>query len=220
MYEYHVSGSLSECLDFGGALGWRGMCYVVPHTDFNGEKAAIRRQKHVLDVSLGVLIESPNMNEIRKLVDTYRDRAELVFVKGGDTELNRYVFNMPKVDVVTGVSGEASLDYVMCRLAKKNGIHVEFSFAELLQSYSKSRSRILGSQVRNAAMVRKYGTPFLLTSCALSKWDMRSPHDMMVFGRTLGFQDPEMKDAMSSAFLEENRKKLSGKKIAHGIEKI
>jgi len=124
------------------------------------------------------------------------------------------------VDILTDVANGDQFDHVMCKLAVKNSVSIEFRFLDLLQSYSKTRSRLLANFIRNAGLVRKFGVPFVVTSGAMSKWDMRSPHDLMIFGRILGFQDPELKNAMSSALVEENRKKLSGKKVMQGVETI
>lgn len=220
MYDFHVSGNLSDCAGFAEKLGWKGICYVIPWEDFEKEKASVKKAKKDIDIALGVLIEAKTMNQIKKLVDEFRERAELIFVRGGDVELNRYILDMSRVDVITDVASTGNLDFVMCKLAADHSIAIEFSFIDLLQSYSKTRSRLLAQFIKNAKLVKKYKTPFMITSGALSKWDMRSPHDLMVFGKTLGFQDPEMKAAMSSELLDENRKRLSGKKVMQGVERI
>ena len=220
MYDYHISDNLSECAGFAKELGWKGICYVIKSDDFEKEKNSVKKLKTKLDVALGVLIEAETMNQVKRLVDKFRDRVELVFVKGGDTELNRYIFNIPKVDVVTGVANNDKLDHVMCKLASKHGIAIEFSFIELLQSYSKTRTRILANLNKNAHLVKKFKTPFVIASGALSKWDMKSPHDIMVFGKTLGFQEPELKAAMSNSLIEENKKRLSGKIVMKSVESL
>ena len=219
MYDYHVSGEIEKLVPFAIEFGWKGFCYVLPYDDFENRSRSLKRIKSI-DVSLGVLIEAETMNDIRKMVDKIRDKAELVFVRGGDVELNRYIFNMPKIDVVTNVANESQLDYVMCRLAEKHNIAIEFSFLDLLQSYSKTRSRLLANYIKNANIVRKYNTRFMITSGALSKWDLRSPHDLGIFAKMLGFQDPEIKAAMSPELLDENKKRLSGKRIMRDVEEI
>lgn len=220
MYDYHISDNLGECAKFSRELGWEGLCYVIPAKDFDRERSILKKLKTSLDIALGVLIEAEKMNEVRKLVDSFRSKTNLIFVKGGDAELNRYIFNMPKVDVVTDVANNDRLDHVMCRLAAEHSIAIEFCFIDLLQSYSKSRARILSNMNRNAELVRKFRSPFVITSGALSKWDMRSPHDIMVFGRTLGFQDPELKEAISGEMIDSNRKRFTGKIVMKGVERI
>jgi ribonuclease P/MRP protein subunit RPP1 len=217
MYDFRVSEDLGQCVSFAKELGWKGFCYVMPCADFGNEVASVRKQKSI-DVCSGVLIESDKYEEVRKLVDRFRPGAEMIFVRGGDTELNRYIFNMPKIDVVTGVSCGNNLDYVMCKMAARNEIAIEFSFSDLLHSYSRTRTEILANMSRNAELARKYKAPFVITSGALSKWDLRSPHDLMVFGKAIGFQEPEIKAALSDEKLRGNRKMLSGKRVAKGVE--
>ncbi len=220
MYDYHISGNLEECVNFAEKLGWKGVCYVIDWERFDEErKKAIKMKKADIDIALGILINSQDIGEIKRLVDKFRSKVELVFVRGGNTELNRYLFDIPKIDVVSGVSG-GSLDYVMCRLAKENNIAIEFSFTDVLHSYSKTRSRVFSNFLKNAKIIRKYKSPFVITSGALSKWDMRSPHDLMVFGKTIGFQDPEIKASFSDDMINEARKMLSKKKVMRGVEEI
>jgi ribonuclease P/MRP protein subunit RPP1 len=149
-----------------------------------------------------------------------RQAVRIIAVTGGDTELNRQLFGTPKIDMVSGVSCGSDFDYVMCNLARDNDVAVEFAFIDLLQSYGRSRTMILSNMKRNAALVRKHGAPFTITSGALSKWDMRSPHDLSVFGRLLGFSDPAIRSALSDKLITDNEKKISGKKSGKHLEMV
>ena len=205
MYDYHTSAE--ECAAFARQLGWKGIVLLSVPEDLHkaGEKGIVP----------GLLIESGRIADVQKLLAKHRKDAVIIAAKGGDVELNRQLFSLPRLDIVSGVSSTQNMDYVMCRTARENGVAVEFAFSDLLHSFGKSRAEMLANMKRSAALVRKEKSPFVLVSSALSKWDMRSPHDMIVFGRTLGFGDKEIKTALSSRLIDDNRKKISGNKFGN-----
>ena len=108
----------------------------------------------------------------------------------------------------------------MAKLAKKNNVSIEFSLSDLIQTSKLSRSKILHDLMENAKLVKKYKTPFVLTSGSFDCFGLRSPSELLSFGRVLGFQDPEIKNALSDFIVKENRKRLSGKWVMPGVEVV
>ena len=144
-----------------------------------------------------------------------------ILVFGGDPEINRAACETPEVDVLAHPElGENNgLDHVMARKAKENGVAIEFNFRQLLVNYKKSRSECFSRMLENAKLVKKYRTPFVLTSGALSPWDLRGPPELASFGRLLGFSDPEIRKALEGGRIAENRKRLGSGWIMPGVEK-
>src|SRR3990167_1587444 len=106
----------------------------------------------------------------------------------------------------------------MVRLAKENNVAIDFAFNDVMYSYDKTRVRVLSNLVKNAALVKKYKAPFVLTSGGYSSWDLRSPSELISFGKVLGFDIPQIKQALSDWLVKENRKRLEGKWIQPGVE--
>jgi len=93
-----------------------------------------------------------------------------------------------------------------------------FNFSELVSSYKKTRSWTFSTMVQVARLVSKYKAPVCITSGAKSLWEIRSPSDLLSFSRLIGLNDKTAKAGMSDSVIKKNRKVLSGKIVARGIE--
>ena len=218
-YDMHVpSEDLNKTAELAKALGWSGLVFTQKWNGavkLEGLKKELKKISGI-DCSAGVLVDEKNIGGMQKRVKSIRRQAELVIVRSGNLDFNREVLEIPEPDILSG--SDIQINHVMAGLARKNNVAIEFNFHDLVSSYKKSRERIFAGMVENAKFIRKYKAPFVITSGAMDPWDIRSPQDLLSFGRLLGFQDPQIKKAMSGSALTENRKRLSGKWIAPGIE--
>jgi ribonuclease P/MRP protein subunit RPP1 len=219
---YARTGDPEGAAKMAKALGWDGLCLVTQwkgKDSLEGFKGSIRPLRG-LDIAVGVEIDSGKVKDFRKVVRSVRKGVELVLVSGGDPEKNRAVLETPEVDALVRPWAERNcgLDYVMARIARKNNVAVQFDFSGLLMSNKRTRVGVMARFLEAAKLVRKYSSPFVLTSGAMDPYDIRAPADLVSFGRVLGFRDPAIKVAMSDTILKENRKRLSGKWIMPGVE--
>jgi ribonuclease P/MRP protein subunit RPP1 len=211
-YDLHAEPEdQSKILAMAKKLGWNGIGLILPY-----DRKDFPRKAEGLDVVSGIVIREMNANRIRNIVKQSRKKAELIIVEAGDVEFNRAVLNIPEIDVLSRVDN-FDLDYVMCRLAAKNNVSIEISFHGLIENTGKVRSRIFSDLYQNARLIRKYKAPFVITSGAISEWDLRSPSDMTAFGKMLGFNEKEIKDALSGRIVRENRKRLSKNWLMGGV---
>ncbi len=221
-YEYHVHpevdlGKMAETLL---KLGWSGVCFVCRSLE---EIEGFRRKlgKAGLDVAFGYKIETNKPDNVPRIAKKVRKKVELVLVNGGNLEVNRKACETSEVDILTHPElgrNDPGLDYVMAKLARKNNVSIEFNFRNILLSYKKSRSDIFSNMLENAKLVRKYGTPFVLSTGAIEHYDLRSPSELISFGRVLGLDPREIKTSLSGAKIEENRKRLGNKWVMPGVE--
>lgn len=217
-YDLHVKaeGSLEEIVKTAKLLGWDGISLV---TKWKNEKALenfkleIEPFKKYIDIAVGVEIKSTYA--VKKIVRKIRKEVELILVQGGNIEINRAILQIPEVDILTN---QNTLDYVLANLAAKNNVAIEFAFRDLLYSYEQSMVAILAKFLKNAKLVRKYHTPFIITSNPRSNWDLRSPSELISFGKILGFNPKVIKQAISDKIVKENRKRLNKKWIMPGVE--
>lgn len=197
-------------------LGWGGLCLLDAESP-EGMKVKGIKGKHGIDLVRGTLIEAEKAEAVRKEAPKRRQRFEVIAVRGLSEEANRAAAETPAVDIL--LPGEDSrIDYVMVKLAKKNNVAIGFEFRSLLQSSGEDRSRIFSKMRGNAKIVKKYGAPFVITSGAMSEWDMRAPSELIAFGRVLGFETPQITKAVSAWLVEGNRKRLGGKWVMPGVE--
>ncbi len=228
-YDLHVhTDSLEETVKIAKLLGIAGIGLSINWTnreDLESFRKQIAPFKDI-DIAIGVEINEKPAN-ISKLAKQLRKDVELILVHGGDLEVNRAAVETPEVDILLHPENkeqgqesryDSGLDHVMVKLAKKNNVHIEFSLNDVIYTSKKTRASILKSLLQNTKLVRKYNAPFVITSGAWSAWNMRAASDLLSFGKYLGFQDPEIKKALSAAPLVENKKRLSGKWVAPGVE--
>ena len=223
-YDYHVhSENFEETINTAKILNFSGLCLVTNWTnieDLDSFKKQVEPYSKNIDISIGVEIkEKPN--RLPDIVNKLRKEADVILVHGGDLEVNRISVETPEIDILLHPEfnpENSGLDHTMVRLAKKNNVAIEFGLSDLIQSSKVSRSRLLHNLLENAKLVRKYKAPFVLTSGAFDYSGLRSPSELLSFGRVLGFQDPEIKQALSDFIVKENRKRLSGKWVMPGVE--
>jgi RNase P/RNase MRP subunit p30 len=220
-YEYHVHPeiNLEGMLANLERLGWSGVCFLCDSLGMI-EKFRNILKKAGMDVAFGYKIETSKPGNIPKIARKVRKEVEIITVFGGDPEINRKACETSEIDILTHPErGEnRGMDYVMAKLAKENSVSVEFNFREILHTYKKSRADLFSKMLENAKLVRKFRAPFVLTSGALDPWDMRSPSELISFGRILGFNPRDVKLSMTGRILEENRKRLGKKWVMPGVE--
>jgi ribonuclease P/MRP protein subunit RPP1 len=194
-------------------LGWDGLCLL----DAGLPEKPAMKGKCRIDLVRGALIETDKPGLVKREAQKTRDRFEVIAVMGLTEEANRAAVEAPAVDILLP-GQDTRIDYVMAKLAKKNNVAIGFEFRSLLQSSGEDRSRLFSRMRGSAKIVRKVGAPFLITSGAMSEWDMRAPSELIAFGRELGFETPRITKAISAGLIEENRQRLGGKWVMPGVE--
>lgn len=229
-YDLHVSAEstegLKETLRIARELGWSGLGIVVKYDknlsrSLEGLREEIGKIKPKLDIAFGVEIRGEKPEKIRRIAKDLRRNAGLILVSGGDLEVNRKALETPEADILSHPSlgrNDPGIDHVMAKLARENNVAMEFSFNELLYAYKNRRAQILQNFLEAAKLVKKYKSPFIISSGAREPWDLRSPSELIALGRVLGLKDPEIKQSLSGKILEENRKRLGNKWVMPGVE--
>ncbi|MBI4019926.1 MAG: hypothetical protein HY367_01225 [Candidatus Aenigmarchaeota archaeon] len=206
--------SAEETPPFGKQLGWHGFGVL-----FAGAQEMEAAMAKGLDVYTGVSIRAGKAGELSRLARSLRMRAEIIAVESAIPEVSRAALETEEVDIlVMDPKVETGFNHITARLAQKSNVAICFSFRELLHSHGKTRADAFHSYLEAARLCRKFHAPFVISSCAESRWDLRSPPDLMSFGRLLGFTDPQIKEALSGSIGRENRKRLSGKWVMPGVE--
>ncbi len=208
-YEMIVRTTEKDSVRLIKALGWKGIV-----TFDSLEKSS------GIEVYKGIEI-SGNKYKIKKVARKIRKKFHIIAAKGGTAELNRAILETPEIDILTDhilQDNTCGINHILARIAAKNNVAICFEFGKLLRSSGKTRAKIFSSYVETAKFVRKYNAPFVISSGALSKWELRSPSELISFGKLLGFEEPEIKRALSGDVIKENEKRISVKWVMPGVE--
>lgn len=125
------------------------------------------------------------------------------FVKSGEN--NRKIFERKRNIIIYNLEDQkrdfmhhrnSGLDQVLCKLAKKNKIAIAFNFNLVLNSEAMKKSQILGRMMQNVRFCRKYKVPIVIASFAAKVNEMRSAHDLVSFGISLGMHPKKAKESL------------------------
>lgn len=194
-----------KALEMAKKLGFSGVGVIFEYQQGVFEK--IHGLRNIEGVCFGIELKK----DIRHKAKDMRKNIELIAAKIEDRE----AVETPEVDILF----PSQLNYIMVRLAKKNNVAIGFDFNAILHSSKRTRSELLSSYLQTARMVRKYRAPFIITSGAKSSWDIRSPSELISFGKVLGFNEKDSIMALSDAIIRENKKRLEKGWILPGVKK-
>jgi len=208
-YDLHLHSEFSEgkssVEDFARRakiLGYKGICFAVYYKDRKRidllkKRATEVSKKTGVDIFIG--LEATTLEELKKLVNIRRD-YDLLLVRGTNLDLNRKAVQTKEVDILIHPEynrKDSGLNHVMAKLAAKNQVAIEINFREILLSSKNTRSRIMYHIGSNVKLCKKYKTPIILSSGAISHWQMEDPKILISVGCLLGLKLNEAKGALS-----------------------
>jgi len=198
--------------------GYAGIC-VANHQDFYLDSDAEKPEG--VDIIPGIEVMAGNQNELRKQVDRYRKKVRVLAVHGGDPAINRAACEDERVDILTHpADGKTSgINHILAKLAADKHIAVAFELTPLICSKGGSRVRALSNYRTNLALLKKYGTPYVVISGALSHYDMRDVRAAIALCRLFGMSEKDAINGMSFYPSEILRRRSPGY-IMEGVELV
>jgi ribonuclease P/MRP protein subunit RPP1 len=169
------------------------------HSDFFESVAEQYVPSVGFKVIQGVEIYAKNGNELRKLVDRYRARSTVLAVHGGDEAVNRSACEDSRIDILLHPqdSKTSGINHILAKLAADKNIAIGFDMSPIISNKGGSRVRVLSNYRTNLALVKKYETPFVLTSGAMSIYDLRDVRSMIALTRLFGMGEADAVKGLS-----------------------
>lgn len=207
-YDLHLHSEFSEgkssVEDFAKrakTLGFRGIGFATYYKDRKRvdrlKKTTVKVSKEVgIDIFIG--LEATTPEELKKLVDIRRD-YDILLVRGTNLNLNRKAVQTKEVDILAHPEydrRDSGLNHIMAKLAAKNKVAIEINFREILQSSKNTRSHIMHHIQENVKLCKKYKIPIILSSGAVSHWQLKDPKVLISMGCLLGLDLNESRDAL------------------------
>jgi len=232
-YDLHVHSafsegisSLEELAKTAASLDYSGICFSTYFESreklkkIEGECEKISK-KYGIEIWVGV--EARNLKELKFLLKR-RNWFDLLLVKGGDLRLNRVAIEHKGVDILTHPSfkrKDPGLNHIYAKLAAKNGVGIEINFREVLICNKASRSQVLKNFSKIVMLAKKYKFPLIVSSGALSHFELKHPLVLSSFLMTLGLEIKEAKKCISTTPKKILRNALEKKEsIAPGIKVV
>ncbi|MGJ7028118.1 MULTISPECIES: ribonuclease P protein component 3 [Methanothermobacter] len=227
--DLHIKGSDHDkdlrLLLEASRLGYDGAALIYPSTKYRELRETAEKLRNNsdldLEVATGVMIDAGNPSEMRRAVNRFRGRVDIIHVSGGDLKINRAACENSRVDVLSAPYAsrrDAGINHVLAREAARNSVAVELRLRDVIGSWLKVRARILEYFRDIIKLHRKFGFPLALTSGASTIYDLRRPRDIINFTGCFGLREEEAIAALTStpwSILEYNRRRPM--MIAEGV---
>jgi len=175
---------------------------------------------HDIDVVAGIELRSDDRSQLSELVKRYRDERTLVCVHGGDSEVNRFACEQPRVDVLAHpMRADGDVNHVLARVAKRNGVRLEFDFGPVLRGDGGTRVRALRDLRKLRDIVDHYETPYVVSGNPGSHLDLRAPRELAAVGEQAGFDAEWVREGLREweRLAARNRERVSESFIEPGV---
>ena len=187
-----------------------------PETDLDAV-----REEYDVDVLDGVEVDAEDRSHASGSIASLREQVTLLAVRGGTPELNRFVAESPKVDVLAGpMRGDGDVNHVIVKAAKENGVRIEFDLSGVLRAEGGERVQALRGLRKLRELVEYYDAPFVVSADPTSHLELRAPRELLAVGEEIGFDREQVRAGLEEwgVLAERNRELLSEEFIAPGVE--
>ena len=165
------------------------------NVDFNQTYRNKKTNFEHAELSMGINILNANSNEIRKILNGYRNKSDYISCLGGDLKVNRSVCENRRIDVLSRPyykRKDSGMNHVLAKEAQRNNVAIELCFRDILNNRLKYRARVISSFKEIMMFHRKFKFPLILTTDSKSIYHIRSTRDIAAFFRSIGFSDEEI----------------------------
>jgi ribonuclease P/MRP protein subunit RPP1 len=91
----------------------------------------------------------------------------------------------------------SGINHILAKLAADKHIAIAFDLSPIICNKGGSRVRALSNYRTNLALVKKYETPFVLTSGGMSIYDMRDVRSMIALAKLFGMNEKDAVKGLS-----------------------
>lgn len=179
-----------------------------------------------IDLVSGIELDPSDRAQASGAIGHYRSQCDLLLVRGGETELNRYVLEEPRVDVLSApFAGTGDLNHVLANTAAANDVAVELRLEPVLRDSGQRRISHIKQLRKAIELLTAAEAPYVVTAAATSHLELRSPRDLQSLASVLGLEsvveDPPgvLADGLSrwARITQRNRSRRSESFIEPGI---
>ena len=235
MYDLHIhstfssgESTLEEIVKAAKGFGYKGIgfiSYILRKEEENFLKAEIIRVSKEYNFEIYLGFEATNKLELKKLLNRRRE-FDLLLVRGGTNLMNRIAVENRGVDILTHPDYErkdCGINHVLARLAKEYEVAIEINFREVLNSEGLIRKNVIANHMEIIRLYKKFKFPLIVSSGALSHWQIKDPKVLISYLVTLGLEIKEAKEALIKTpkrIIERSKEWKSEKWIMPGVRVV
>lgn len=179
-------------------------------------------EEYGVDVVSGVELDADDRSHASGALADLRAAATVLVVRGGTPDLNRFVAESPRVDVLAGpMRGDGDINHVVVKAADRNSVHLEFDFSRVLRASGGERVQALRGLRKLRELVEHYGAPYVVSADPSSHLQVRAPRELLAVGEAVGFDRDQIRTGLAAwgDVAARNRERTSEEFIAPGVER-
>ncbi len=195
-FDFHVHNS--QLAEEAKRLGYNGIALIQSSRNYN--KPDDINPQDDFSIWTGVEIYAKNPDDLRKKVQKFRERSDVVIVNGGDIKINRAACEDPRVDILAHPyknRRDSGINHVLAKEASQNNVAIELSINPMIKTRLSLRAKILSQFRQILKLQRKFKFPLIITSNAYSLYDLRTPEDIIAFAGCLEMTHDEIISSLS-----------------------
>ncbi|WP_292378725.1 ribonuclease P protein component 3 [Methanosarcina sp. UBA289] len=180
-------------------LGYSGIA-LANHSDKLPQSQPVLPTTNEFEVFRGIELVEENPSKLHGLIGKFRKSVDVLIVHGGSETINRAALENPRVDILNHPAFDKSngLNQVLAKAAAENDVAIGLTLRPLLHSRGPRRVRLLSDLRANLDLARKYDVSLLLSSDAMSCFDLRSPMETLALAEICGLEEDEALEAITT----------------------
>lgn len=201
-----LSGGQNEpevMLDLVIELGYSGIAFA----DFGNVPSKLIKQikreyqdKCIIFSRATIIPKSPD--DMKRKLKELQNIVDIIAVRSASEEKNIYVNAIldKRVDIISlsELLEFQCLDYSHFKMAKENGTLIEISTRDLILKDRFQRSKLMRLMYKNCEQIVRANAPFIITSGAESKWELRAPRELIALAGLVKIPEKQATNALSS----------------------
>jgi ribonuclease P/MRP protein subunit RPP1 len=208
-FDFHIHGNHKLALE-ALKLGYHGVA-LINHSEELGKhpniiKSTAEYKQHFENASQlfilkGVEIKAKNPEDLKRKIQKFSNKTDILLVQGGNLKINRAATEDPRVDMLCypyRSRVDSGINHVLSAEAAKNRVSIEINLKYLLMNRPNKRHKVLSQFRQIIKLHRKFKFPVIITSDANSIYDLRSPRDVVSLAACFGMTSEEAIKAMST----------------------
>jgi ribonuclease P/MRP protein subunit RPP1 len=179
-------------------LGYSGIA-LTNHSDKLPLSQPVLPSTNEFEIFRGVELAEENPSKLHGLIGKFRKFVDVLIVHGGSETVNRAALENQRVDILNhpAFAKSSGLNQVLAKAAADNDVAIGLTIRPLLHSRGPRRVRLLSDLRANLDLARKYDVSLVLSSDAMSCFDLRSPMEILAMAEICGLEEDEALDAIT-----------------------
>ncbi|PSH01855.1 MAG: hypothetical protein BRC27_00720 [Nanohaloarchaea archaeon SW_10_44_10] len=137
-----------------------------------------------------VFLEAEEWGELKRKIGEERNEADVLVFKGGNEKLNRKACEDSRIDVLLHPEKgrkDSGFNHVTAKEASKNQVAIGLDITLITEASNKVQSHLLRHWKRNLMLCENYNSPYIITTSARNKYELRAPKDLESIIESLGY---------------------------------